>query len=262
MTAEKSETELIRVLLVDDEITVRAALRETLNQHFPHIQVAGEAANIPEAVRQIRVLQPHLLFLDIEMPGYSGLQLLDFFNPNEVSFDIVFVTAFNQYAIRAFKIAAFDYLLKPVSRDDLAETLQRYSGKQQRQKTAERIDLLKQTYMRAEAPTQIAVSSLQGIDFIHLENIVLLEASGTYTNIVLMDGKTLVASKPLGEFEQVLQANTSFFRAHRSYLINLKRVQKLTSKEGDFIIMQHNHAVPLSRYRKKEFDNAIGGVRV
>ena len=253
-------SETLRVLLVDDEATVRAALRETLNQNFPHVHIIAEAGNIPEAVRHIHALHPHLVFLDIEMPGYSGLQLLEFFNPNEVSFDIVFVTAFNEYAIQAFKIAAFDYLLKPVGKDDLAATLQRYSGKQQ--KLVERINLLQETYTHAKVPTQIAVASLNGIDFIQLENIVILEASGTYTNLVMSGGKSLMASKPLGEFEQVLQNNTTFFRPHRSYLINLKRVQKLSSKEGDVIIMENGSSVPLSRYRKKEFEAAIASFKI
>src|SRR6188472_2098647 len=104
----------IHVLLVDDEKVVRSALREILDKNFPFVTVVGEAASVPEAVREIQKHTPDLIFLDIEMPGYSGLQLLEFFNPQQITFDIVFVTAFNEYAIRAFKIAAFDYLLKPV----------------------------------------------------------------------------------------------------------------------------------------------------
>jgi two-component system LytT family response regulator len=252
----------IKVLLVDDEKVVRSALREILDKNFPFVIVVSEAASVPEAVREIQKHTPDLIFLDIEMPGYSGLQLLEFFNPQQITFDIVFVTAFNEYAIRAFKISAFDYLLKPVDKIELERTLQRYSEKLQHQKTSERITLLKESLFAGEPLTQIAVSSLQGIDFIKLSDIVVLEASGTYTILKLASGETITASKPLGEFEEVLQKNPSFFRAHRSFLINLKHMLRLSSKEGDIIMMEREIEVPLSRYRKKEFETAIAGLRI
>jgi two-component system, LytTR family, response regulator len=252
----------IKVLLVDDEKAVRMALREILERNFPFVQVVGEASGIPEAVREIHTHNPDLLFLDIEMPGYSGLQLLEFFNPSQINFDIVFVTAFNEYAIRAFKIAAFDYLLKPVDKNELDKTLQRFQHKHQQQRITERINLLKDSFTANEPLTQIAVSSLQGIDFIHLSDILLLEASGTYTIIKLVNGSSLTSSKPLGEFEEVLQKSPNFFRTHRSYLINLNQVRRLSSKEGDVIVLQQEIEVPLSRYRKKEFEAAIADYRI
>jgi two-component system LytT family response regulator len=256
---EKNES--ISVLLVDDEKSVRAALKELLHP-LSSITIVGEAASIPEAVKEIHLHKPDLIFLDIEMPGYTGLQLLEFFNPNEVNFDIIFVTAFNEYAIQAFKVSAFDYLLKPVNQQELEQTLQRYMDSVRNVKLPERVNLLKEVYAKEEMPSQIAVSSLQGIDFVQLDNIILFEASGTYTNIILRVGEPLLASKPLGEFELVLQKNPRFFRAHRSYLINLKQVRKLSSKEGDVIIMEKEIEVPLSRYRKKEFEQAIAGFKI
>lgn len=252
----------IKVLLVDDEKPVRSALRELLNRNFPDIIVVGEAGSVPEAVREIHQHNPDLIFLDIEMPGYSGLQLLEFFNAQQVTFDIVFVTAFNEYAIQAFKISAFDYLLKPVNTDDLKETLARYTGAHKSQHLQERINLIKESYNDAKPPTQIAVSSLQGIDFIQLENIIVLEASGAYTTLVLSEGDSIVSSKPLGEFETLLKNNLNFFRAHRSFLINLNKVRKLSSKEGDVIMLAKEIEVPLSRYRKKDFEAAIARFKI
>lgn len=252
----------IKALLVDDEKAVRLALREILERHFPFVQVVAEASGIPEAVREIHTHTPDLLFLDIEMPGYSGLQLLEFFNPQQINFDIIFVTAFNEYAIRAFKISAFDYLLKPVDKHELEKTLQRYQHKHQQQKITERINLLKDSFTAKEPLTHIAITSLQGIDFVQLTDILLLEASGTYTVVKLLNGESLTASKPLGEFEEVLQKNPSFFRPHRSFLINLKHVRKLSSKEGDVIILSQEMEVPLSRYRKKEFEAAIAEFKI
>lgn len=253
----------IKVLLVDDEKPVRAALRELLNRNFPSIIVSGEAGSVPEAVREIHQHSPDLIFLDIEMPGYSGLQLLEFFNPQQVTFDIIFVTAYNEYAIQAFKISAFDYLLKPVNTEDLKQTLTRYTGMQTpQQHLQERLNLIKESYTDAKPPTQIAVSSLQGIDFIQLENVIVLEASGAYTTLVLSEGDNIVSSKSLGEFETLLKNNLNFFRAHRSFLINLNKVRKLSSKEGDVIMLSKEIEVPLSRYRKKDFEAAIARYKI
>ncbi len=260
----KQETEepIIKVILVDDENAVRFALREILQKNFSYVRVIAEAANIQEAVREIHLHKPELVFLDIEMPGYSGLQLLDFFNPQEVTFNVIFVTAFDEYAIRAFKISAFDYLLKPINTQELEQTLIRYRGKKQKEKIIQQLELLKNSYSSNSPPTQIAISSLKGIDFIQLENIVLFEASGSYTTIIQKNSETMVASKPLGEFELIIQKNPIFFRSHRSYLINLTCVKKLLSMEGDTIILQNGLQIPLSRYRKRDFENAISAFKI
>ncbi|MCS6973028.1 MAG: response regulator [Cyclobacteriaceae bacterium] len=259
-----NSTELsdIKALIVDDEASVRKGLHEMLQKNFSWIITAGEASNIPEAVRLIHQHRPDLVFLDIEMPGYSGLQLLEFFDQKEITFDIIFVTAYNDYAIQAFKVSAFDYLLKPVSLHDLNQTLNRYRTSFQKQKISDRMELLKKSILNAEKPTRLAVSSVSGIDFIDLEQIVFFEASGSYTRIVLSSGDCVIASKPLGEFEQVLEHHTIFFRAHRSYLINLNQVQKFSTKEGEFILMKNQTEIPLSRYRKSEFDELMLKLRI
>jgi two-component system, LytTR family, response regulator len=256
-----SQPEKIRVLLVDDEKPVRMALREIIQRNFDFVEIVGEAANIPEAVREVHTHKPDLLFLDIDMPGYTGLQILDFFNPQEVTFDIIFVTAYNEYALQAFKTSAFDYLLKPVNPEELKQTLQRYQSRQTNHKLAERVHLLKKSY-DGEELTQLAISSVQGIEFIAMDTIVYLEASGTYTTIVMDDKSQVVSSKPIGEFEELLSKKSNFFRAHRSFIVNLNFVRKLSSKEGDIIIMSSGAEIPLSRYRKKDFDACIQGYRI
>jgi two-component system LytT family response regulator len=252
---------VLTALIVDDEKSVREVLIERL-QHFSFVTVVGEAASVAEAVREINRTQPNLVFLDIEMPGYSGLQLLEFFHPQQVNFDIVFVTAFNQYAIQAFKLSAFDYLLKPLNPLDLEQTLNRYLRQRTSDSTISRAELLKQSLKQVAPIARIAVSSVQGIDFVQLSDLVVLEASGAYTNLHMLSGETIVASKPLGEFEELLQANGQFFRTHRTFLINLAHVKNFSSKEGDIIHLSNGREVPLSRYRKSEFETAIGGLRI
>jgi two-component system, LytTR family, response regulator len=257
-----NDSDIIKVLLVDDELTVRSALREILQHRFLNVKVVGEASNIPEAVREIHQHQPDLLFLDIEMPGYTGLQILEFFNPSEITFDIVFVTAFNEYAIQAFKISAFDYLLKPVNEQEISDMLKRYHLRKAQQQVASRMNLLKETLTSKTSPEKLAIASTNGINFVNINNIVLLEASGSYTNIVLKEGLTLMASKSLGEFESLFETNTSFFKAHRSFIINFKYVKSLTTKDGDQIEMINGVMVPLSRYRKKEFEEYIRSMKI
>ncbi len=254
--------EQLTVLIVDDEKNVRAALSELLHTHVPFVKIVGEAGSIPEAVREIHLHNPNLVFLDIEMPGYSGLQLLEFFNSKEITFDIIFVTAFNEYAIQAFKIAAFDYLLKPVDSIELKRSVNRYLESKHTSRLEERVSLLREAYTNNLVPSQLAVPSLNGIDFIRLNNIVLLEASGTYTKIVQASGQTFLASKPLGEFEGVLQNSIKFFRPHRSFIINMDFIKQLSNRDGDIILMQNEMQVPLSRYRKAEFDKLISNYKV
>lgn len=248
-------------ILVDDEVSVRSLLRESLAA-FDYLEIVGEAGNVSEAVKLIHRYKPSLVFLDIEMPGYTGLKLLDFFNEDEITFDIIFVTAFNEYAINAFKLAAFDYLLKPVDEEQLQETLDRYLKKDAKYQTAQRIGILKSKYNNQENDSRIAIPSTYGVEFLDINEIVLLEAENNYTKLILKDKKTLVASKTLSDFESTLSASGGFFRTHRSYLINISEISKLNLKDGVFIELKSGHSVPLSRYRRKEFEELYHKFRI
>lgn len=241
------------VIVVDDEPPVRGLLRDLLRL-LPGPEVVGEAGNVQEAVRLIHRVKPQVVFLDIEMPGYTGLQLLDFFNEEEIDFEIIFVTAYDEYAIQAFKLAAFDYLLKPVDEDLLAATLERYQAKQQAPATNDRIQLLKGAYSNPVTVEKIAISATYGVEFLVVEEIAYLEAQSNYTRVVKKDGHDVVASKPLSQFESLLMPRGNFFRAHRSFLINLHEVKKLNLKDGVTIELESGTDVPLSRLKRKEFE--------
>lgn len=244
--------DIIDVLIVDDEPDVRTVLKSAL-KNINYINIVGEADNVPEAVRKIHKHQPQLIFLDIEMPDYSGLQLIEFFNPDEIHFEIIFVTAYDEYALEAFRVSAFDYLLKPINQEQLKASLHQYRKKSSNHQLVERISQFKKTYESDDPVDKIAVSTAEGITFITISDIVLLEASNVYTTIITSDQVKTVASKPIGEFEAMLKNNQSFYRPHRSFLINLRHMDKLDTTEGDIIYMLHHIQVPLSRYKKKEF---------
>jgi len=243
---------LIKALMVDDEPEVRSVLKSALKA-FPYIDIIDEADNVPEAVRKIHKHKPNLIFLDIEMPDYSGLQILEFFNPEEINFDIIFVTAYDEYALEAFKVSAFDYLLKPVDHIELKNSLNRYKAKKGDNRLADRASQFMKAYSTDDPIDKIAVSTTYGIEFINVSNIVMMEASNVYTTIIEENGNQTVASKPIGEFENILAKYSSFFRPHRSFLINLRYINKLDTSEGDLIYLLNGKQIPLSRYKKKEF---------
>ena len=252
------ENKIIDVLIVDDEPDVRTVLKVALEE-FSYINILGEASNVPEAVRKIHKHQPEIIFLDIEMPDYSGIQLLEFFESDNVNFEIIFVTAYNEYAIEAFRLSAFDYLLKPIDQERLDECLKRYIQRRNNFKLLDRAEHFKKAYDSVEALDKIAVSTTTGVIFLDISNIILLEASNVYTTIVQADEVQTVACKPLGEFESILEKHNDFFRPHRSFLINLRYIEKLDTTEGNIIYMKNNLQVPLSRYKKKSFLKKIKG---
>lgn len=247
----------ITCILIDDEDAVRILLRNTLGTLPDGVKILGEGSNIPDAIRLIHAHQPDIVFLDIEMPGYSGLQLLDFFNPEDINFHIVFVTAYNQYALRAFKVAAFDYLLKPPVPEELEATLKRFRLTRKKTTLSGQIELLKSQYPSERLLDKIAISAIDGVSFVSVEDIAYFEASGMYTLIVREHEKEIMASKPIKEFEDLLQSDERFFRTHRSYLVNLSKIEKYSRSEGTQLRMSNGKEIPLSRYRKTEFDEII-----
>ena len=253
--------EKISAILIDDEAPVRNLLKNLIQENFSELKVIGEGGSISEAVKLINKLKPDIVFLDIEMPGYSGLQIMDFFEPEEVDFDIIFITAYSEYAITAFKISAFDYLLKPINQEDLKNSLERYSRRKNKLKTEERMSLLSKQ-LDSGKMEKIGVSSLDGINFINVGDIIYLEASGMYTVIVLESEKELTVSKPLKEFEDLLEKDKRFFRPHRSFLVNLEKITKYSRKEGTVIYLSNNKEIPLSRYRKSEFDVLMSSIKL
>ncbi|MGL5888371.1 MAG: LytR/AlgR family response regulator transcription factor, partial [Bacteroidia bacterium] len=183
-------SEKYKAIIIDDEVRARTLLRGMLGEVAPEIEVAAEAEDLPNGVKAIRRIQPQLVFLDIEMPGHSGLELLDFFNDEEVNFEIVFTTAYNNYAIKAFKLSAIDYLLKPISAEELREAVDRFMRKKR-----EAVPLIDYHALRENLSFQnnkrIAVPSGNTIKFIDTENIAFLKADSSYTEIFFTDGTQL-----------------------------------------------------------------------
>ncbi|EAY27427.1 LytR/AlgR family response regulator transcription factor [Microscilla marina] len=248
---------MLKALIIDDEAKARRILQELLKEYCPQIEIVGEADDVPNAVKAIHKYQPNLVFLDIEMPGYTGFQLLDFFDT--INFEIIFTTAYREYAIQAFQVSAIDYLLKPIQIELLIKAIEKVEGQLSEPQINERIDTLKSN-LSQEYITRIALPVAEGLLFIEVDQIVYLNAEGAYTQIFLEGGKKVLVSKKIKSFEKVLD-HPSFFRTHRSYLINLNRVKQYVRQDGGYIVMDNNDSVNLARERKEDFLKAYSTPR-
>jgi two-component system, LytTR family, response regulator len=243
----------IKAIIIDDEERGRSSLQSLITEYCPIVEVVASCADVPEGVIAINKQKPQLVFLDIEMPEYSGFDLLDFFR--EIDFEIVFVTAYSEYAIRAFEVSAVDYLLKPVQIEQLQNAVEKVKQKRLQSSMQNRLDLLKDAF-KGETLRKIAVPMSDGLLFIDVNDLVMLEADGAYTNIFLKDGSKILVSKKLKFFEDILEPRPGFFRVHRSYMININYIKKYLRGEN-MILMDNNTSVSLSRDRKQEFDTIL-----
>lgn len=234
----------MKVLLVDDEVNARLALRGIIESHFPDLEIVDEAKDLPEAVRKINQLQPDVVFLDIEMPGYSGLELVSFFETDQVNFKIVFVTAYSEYALQAFEMSAIDYLLKPVRREQIARALEKIQPTSQGQ-----LQALQQN-TQAQGERRIGLQLGDGLLFVKIDQIMYLRADGSYTHIHLSDGQRLTVTKKLLEYEKLEQWG-DFMRIHRSHIINLHHITKILKQDGGTVVMSDGEMFPISSEKKQ-----------
>jgi two-component system LytT family response regulator len=244
---------MLKAIIIDDELKGRIALRQKIADYCPGVEVAGEAATAEEGIEAIRRLQPHIVFLDIEMPDMNGFDMLKALD--QQNFHLIFTTAYDQYALKAFRFAAFDYLLKPVDIEELRQAVARVMQQTQVQ-TPQKIEALEENLRAGTMLTKIAVPSSNGLFFYNLSDIVCLEAQSNYTVIHFLSDPKLVASRTLKEFEELLPTD-SFFRAHHSYIINLNYIKRYIRGDGGQIEMQNGKYIDLARRKKELFLSLI-----
>jgi two-component system LytT family response regulator len=235
---------LLRTIIVDDEPDAVHLLRMQLQHHCPQVQVTGCYTDSEKALSEIEIQQPDLLFLDVEMPVMNGFELLEKLVPVECS--IVFVTAYNQFALKAFKFNALDFLVKPVDTQDLIDAVTK--AERQAKPTATQLSQL-QKQLRGEAVTKIAIPGQNGVTFIDLNEIVYAEASNNYSKIVLTGGRHYIISKTLKDVQEVLEEE-HFLRVHRQYIINLNQVKNFHRNEG-ILTMDNGDQIPIARAQKE-----------
>lgn len=242
---------MIKALIVDDEAKARRILETLLQENFPQLQLLESAANVPEALRTIHRHRPQLVFLDIEMPGYTGFQLLELIG--QPDFEVIFTTAYADYALQAFEVSAVDYLLKPIRIQKLQQAVEKAIRRITAEvSSAENIAALQQN-LQSNNLQRLALPVAEGLLFVDVENLLILEAEGAYTRLHLLNQPALLISKMIKDFEAVLENHPDFFRCHRSYLINMKHVIKYNRTDGGSIVMRNDKEVLLARDKKEAF---------
>lgn len=231
---------MMKAIIIDDEKPARISLDLLLKEFCPEINVVAQCENLPEGVKAIRKLQPDLVLLDIEMPGHSGLELLDFFDEKEVNFSIIFTTAYNEYAIQAFKLSAIDYLLKPISPEELMKAV----SKAEKQKNIQ-YQILAEN-IQTDKFQKIAVPSGNSLVVVNISEIIFIKGEGSYSEINLKDKTKLLVSRNLKNFEEILLKDSRFLRSHKSYLVNFERVLSYNKSDGGWLEMENGCSIPVS----------------
>ncbi|WP_343303616.1 LytTR family DNA-binding domain-containing protein [Chitinophaga niabensis] len=243
----------IKAIIVDDEQHCIDALQTMLQKKCPEVTVLAGVNSVQDAKQIIDDLRPDLVFLDVEMPHQNGFELLKLYD--KVHFDVIFTTAYEQYALKAIKFNALDYLLKPFSVQELQEALRKFHERRlnkQDNSTAPLEVFLQNMKTLQQTNKKIALPTINGLVFMPVQNIVRCESTGNYTKIFFTDKKQLLVSKPLKEFEELL-TDVDFFRVHNSHLINLQQMESYIQGEGGFALMSDGTQVEVSRRRKADF---------
>lgn len=241
MNERKETLASVKAVIIDDESKARLLLSAMLREHCPQITVVAACEDLSSGIKAIRREQPALVFLDIEMPGHSGLELLDFFAEEEINFDIVFTTAYSEYAIRAFKMSAIDYLLKPIQPNELILAVGRAEKKQAQLFSYQ---LLKENL--SGKSKKIVLNQTKGIEFLNTADVLFMKGDGAYTEIFKRDGSKILASKNLKQFEEMLDDQPHFIRAQKSYIINTEFVTSISKADGILQAVIQEHLIPVS----------------
>ena len=242
----------MKAILVDDEPDGIRTLRKLLERHCPEVEIVSTASNAEMARQQIHELHPDVVFLDIQMPGKTGLELLT--DISDKHFEVIFVTAHNEYMLQALQYSAADYLLKPVDEDRLIDAVQRVEKRLAAEKKEERTKVLLHNLAESGNPAamRLCLPTLKGFIVLKLDEIIYCEAERSYTIFHLEGKKTVTVSKPLLEYDSLLK-DTTFLRIHKSFLINLHHVKEYHRGEGGLVIMSDNAEIEISRRKKDQF---------
>ncbi|MFK7908434.1 MAG: LytR/AlgR family response regulator transcription factor [Chitinophagales bacterium] len=241
----------MKALIIDDESKSRNLLRTILQDYCSEITSICEAKDLPSGVKTIHKENPQIVFLDIEMPGYLGTQIMDFFDPNSINFQVIFTTAYSEYAIKAFEINAIAYLLKPMRPQKVCSAVQKALGLSNHLQINLQLTELKKSIANFKFG-KIGLPISDGVLYVKLSEILFLKAEGMYTRFYTYSHDNLLISKPLKHFVQLLKGNHAFFRTHRSYLINIKHIKQLVKKDGTYLLMDNNATVAVSKEKQAE----------
>jgi len=241
---------MLTAIIVDDEVSGAKGLERLLNKYCPEVRVLTLVHSVDEAEQKIPALSPDMVFLDIEMPFGSGFDLLNRLQNNR--FEVIFTTAYSQYAIKAFKHNAIDYLLKPIDPDELVEAVKRCEEKKGKEiMDFKKLENLFSSLAKPHKIQKLPIHTQEGIIYFDIDNVVRLQAYGNYTIIYLTEGKKITSSKTLKEYEEMF-SNREFFRIHKTSLVNLLHIKQYHKGDGGEVLMSDGALLEVSRYKKGE----------
>lgn len=240
---------MIKSILVDDEIHCLDTLNILLNEYCPEIEILEKCMSARIAFEAIKKTKPDLVFLDIEMPAMNGFEMLEHYG--QIPFSVIFTTSYDQYAIRAIRFSALDYLLKPIDPKDLVKAVQKVQS-HKTTPTAEQFQMLmNQIHDKETGFTKIAVPTAEGFELIPADQLVNCEANDNYTRLCLKNKTEIIACRTLKDIEEQLQDFRNFIRVHHSYIVNLNEVTKYIRGEGGYLVMSDGSTINVSRSRKE-----------
>lgn len=244
---------MIKTIIIDDEKRARNLLKNLLDQNFSDtIEVIAEGDDVDTGIAVIEKHQPDLVFLDIKMHQGSGFDLLQ--QLKHINFEVIFITAYDQYAVKAFQFSAFGYLMKPIKVRELSKVITRLQHHltNLKEDAGKRLKVLVENYGDDRIMKKLVISNKKGFKVSNIEDIIRLEGDGNYTNFIIEGGKKLMTSKSLGEYEELLYEH-GFFRIHQSTIVNLRHVKGYSKETGDQVEMSDGKSFNISRHRKPEF---------
>lgn len=240
----------LNAIIIDDEHKSGETLHSLINEYCKNVSVERLADSLESGVAAIRNLQPQLVFLDIELQNATGFDLLE--QVRDQQFEVIFTTAFEQYALRAFQFCAVDYILKPVDSQALIEAVKKVEDKVTQQQAYRNIEVLLQNFKTPQPNHKIALPTSDGLVFLMVKDIMRLEADGSYTHFFFRNGKKLLVSKKIKEYEELL-APYRFYRVHHSHMVNLEEIEKYVRGEGGYVVLTDGSVVYVSKRKKEDF---------
>ena len=237
-------------ILIDDEPGALAVMQLLLQKHCIQVNIIGKTSNSVDAVAMIKDKKPDIVFLDIEMPYLNGFQVLE--QLEDFDFHLIFTTAYDQYAVQAFRYSAIDYLLKPIVAEDLTNAMARLEMRNKgNREQVQALEQNMQSVRNQQFPDRITLPHTRGYIFQKTADIIYCEAHNTYTKFFIEGKEPLLISKPLGDVEEILGIGP-FFRTHRQYLVNIQKITELLRTDGGFLLMSNGQEIPIVRARRQE----------
>lgn len=240
---------MIKAILIDDEKSSLQTLEFEINAYCPEVNIVAACSSPEYGLKEIRLKQPELVFLDIEMPGMNGFELLQ--SMDTIDFDVIFVTAYDQFAVKAFEFNAVDYLLKPVLKSKLIQAVQKVIDKSEHSFPKQKFDALLNNINLHSTPglEKIALPTSDGFEFIHINDLTHLKGESNYTWAFLESGKKFLIAKTMKDVIPIISF-PQFYRTHKSFVVNLNHVSKYVRGSGGYLVMNNSEQIPVSRAQK------------